>query len=76
MLEALLVFYGYLSISFGWLYYLVVFISLGVALYTYARTRDIYTTAERYIKSLITLGIIDLSISAAYAAAMTIKWLI
>ncbi len=76
MLEALLVFYGYLSISFGWLYYLVVFISLGVALYTYARTRDIYATAERYLKSLITLGIIDLSISAAYAAAMTIKWLI
>jgi len=74
-MDLFLVFYGYLSLSFGWLYYLVVFLSLGVAIYSYIKSRDLYLTAERYIKSLLYLGSGDLAISGIYALIMTFKWI-
>jgi hypothetical protein len=75
-MDTFLVFYGYLSIAFGWLYYIVVFSSLGVAVYTYLKGGDIYKVAERYVKSMLYLGLFDLAISAVYSAVMTVKWLV
>ncbi len=75
-MDTFLVFYGYLSISFGWIYYLVVFISLFIAFYSYLRTKNIFETAEVYIKSLLTLGVINLSVSGIYALVKTLQWLV
>jgi len=74
-MDLFLVFYGYLSISFGWIYYLVVFLSLGVSIYSYIKSRDLYLTAEKYIKSLLYLGTVDLTVSGIYALIMTLKWI-
>lgn len=76
LLDLILVFYGYLSLSFGWLFYLVVFTSLGIAIYTAFRSRDIYQTAERFIKSITLLGIGDLLLSTVVSVFLTVKWLI
>jgi len=75
MLKTFLVFYGYLSIAFGWLYYIVVFSSLLVALYVFLKKRDIYKTAESYVKSILYLGLVNLTLSGIYAVVMTFKWL-
>ena len=74
--DLLLVFYGYLSLSFGWIFYVVVFTSFGIALYTAFRSKDIYRTAERFIKSITYLGIGDLLLSTVVSAFLTARWLI
>ena len=76
MLKTFLVFYGYLSIAFGWLYYIVVFISLAVAVYVHFKNRDIYKTAETYVKSILYLGLVNLAISSIYATIMTVRWIV
>jgi len=76
MVETFLVFYGYLSLSFGWLFYVVVFLSLGYAFYTYFKSKDFFETAEGYIKALTLLGTIDLTISTMVAIFLTLRWLI
>ena len=76
LLDLFLVFYGYLSLSFGWLFYIVVFTSFGIALYSLFKERDIYRTSEIFIKSITLLGTVDLIFSTGVAAILTLKWLI
>ena len=76
LLDLFLVFYGYLSLSFGWLFYIVVFTSFGIALYSLVKERSIYRTSEVFIKSITYLGTIDLLLSTGVAAISTLKWLI
>ena len=71
-----LVFYGYLSLSFGWIFYGVVFLSFGVALYTAYRSRDIYQTAERFINTITFLGVINLITSSVVATYLTARWIL
>ena len=75
LLKTLLVFYGYLSLSFGWIFYLVVFTSFGVAVYSLLKGRDLYETSERFIKTITTLGIADLTLSFFVALFLTAKWI-
>jgi len=74
-MKTFLVFYGYLSLSFGWIYYIVVFLSLMVAFYSYFKSKDIYKTAESYIKSLLILGSVNLFLSMVYATFKTVEWI-
>jgi len=74
LLKTLLVFYGYLSLSFGWIFYLVVFTSFGVVVYSLLKGRDLYETSERFIKTITTLGITDLTLSFFVALFLTAKW--
>ena len=74
MLKTFLVFYGYLSIYFGWIFYAVVFLSLVYAIYEYAKHRDFFTTAGSYIKAITYLGIADLIISSLVALLLTLHW--
>lgn len=76
MLKISLVFYGYLSLSFGWIFYVVVFLSLLYAIYTYIRSKDFFETAEGYIKAITLLGTVDLGISLIVATILTIRWLV
>ncbi len=75
-MEVFLVFYGYLSIAFGWLFYGVVFISFGFALYTYLKKRNVYSMAEVYIRSFLYLGSANLLVSSLYSLVMTAKYLL
>jgi len=75
LLDLFLVFYGYLSIYFGWFYYAVVFLSFAVALYAYLKERSIFETADRFIASITYLGILDLLLSAVISSFLTFKWL-
>ncbi len=75
-MDLFLVFYGYLSLAFGWLYYIVVFLSLGIAAYFHFKERDLYRTAEVYVKSLTYLGLLDLSVAFLYSVFKTVNWLI
>ena len=74
LLNLFLVFYGYLSLSFGWLFYIVVFTSFAVAIYTLLRLKDLYKTAEVFIKTITLLGITDLILSGGIATLLTLKW--
>ena len=74
LLKTFLVFYGYLSLSFGWIFYLVVFTSFGVVVYSLLKGRDLYETSERFIKTITTLGITDLTLSFFVALFLTAKW--
>ena len=74
LLKTLLVFYGYLSLSFGWIFYLVVFTSFGVVVYSLLKGRDLYETSERFIKTITALGIADLTLSFFVALFLTAKW--
>ena len=76
LLNLFLVFYGYLSLSFGWIFYSVVFLSFSVALYSAYKDRNIYTTAEKFVKTITLLGILDLAISFLVATFLTFKWII
>ena len=76
LVNLFLVFYGYLSLSFGWIFYGVVFLSFAVALYTAYRSRDIYTTAERFVNTITLLGVFDLAISSLVASFLTVKWIL
>ena len=73
-MKTFLVFYGYLSISFGWLYYIVVFLSLAIAFYSYFKSKDTYKTAESYIRSILILGSVNLFLSMVYAIVKTVEW--
>jgi len=75
LLKTLLVFYGYLSLSFGWIFYLVVFTSFGVVVYSLLKGRDLYETSERFIKTITALGIADLTLSFFVALFLTAKWI-
>ncbi|NPA14573.1 MAG: hypothetical protein GXN97_05255 [Aquificae bacterium] len=76
MLKTFLVFYGYLSIYFGWSYYIVVFLSFAVALYfLLIRKEDLFKTSEVFIKTITTLGIVDLILSSVVAFYLTLSWL-
>jgi len=75
LLKTLLVFYGYLSLSFGWTFYLVVFVSFGVAVYFLLKGKDLYETSERFIKTITALGIADLTLSFFVALFLTAKWI-
>jgi len=75
LLKTLLVFYGYLSLSFGWIFYLVVFTSFGVVVYSLLKGRDLYETSERFIKTITALGIADLTLSFFVALFLTTKWI-
>jgi ABC-type uncharacterized transport system substrate-binding protein len=76
LLKIFLVFYGYLSLSFGWIFYLVVFTSFGIAIYKAFKSKDLYQTAEGFIKTITALGIADLTFSAFVATFLTVKWLL
>jgi hypothetical protein len=76
LLKLLLVFYGYLSLSFGWIFYLVVFTSFGVAIYKAFKRRDLYETAESFIRTITVLGIADLVLSSFVAVFLTTKWIL
>lgn len=75
VLKTFLVFYGFLSIYFGWSYYGVVFISFGVAIYTAYRFKELFKTAEVFIKTITYLGILDLLVASAIAIYKTAQWL-
>ena len=74
-MKTFLVFYGYLSLSFGWIYYIVVFLSLMVAFYSYFKSKDIYKTAGSYIKSLLILASVNFFLSMVYATFKTVEWI-
>jgi hypothetical protein len=76
MVKAFLVFYGYLSLSFGWVFYIVVFLSLLYAIYIYIKSKDFFETAEGYIKAITILGTVDLTISLVVATFLTVRWLV
>lgn len=76
LLKLLLVFYGYLSLSFGWIFYLVVFTSFGVAIYKAFKSEDLYETAESFIRTITVLGIADLVLSSFVAVFLTTKWIL
>jgi hypothetical protein len=75
-MDILLVFYGYLSLAFGWGFYAVVFISFGVALFSHLKEGNIYQTAERFINSMVTLGVLNLSVATLFALVATARWLL
>jgi hypothetical protein len=70
------VFYGYLSLAFGWGFYAVVFICFGIALYSQLKEGDIYITAERFINGMVTLGVLNLSVATVFAFVATVRWLL
>ena len=74
-LKTFLVFYGFLSIYFGWSYYAVVFIAFGVAIYTAYRYKELFKTAEVFIKTITYLGLLDLLIVSLIALYKTALWL-
>jgi len=75
LLKTLLVFYGFLSIYFGWVYYVVVFLSFGVAIYTAYRHKELFKTAKVFVKTITFLGVLDLIFASLIALYKTVGWL-
>jgi len=75
-MDTFLVFYGYLSLAFGWTFYAVVFVSFGVALFSYLKGKNIYETAERFINTMVIWGTSNLLIAATSALIETVRWLL
>jgi len=75
-METFLVFYGYLSLAFGWGFYAVVFTTSVSALFFHLREKNLYKTAERYVRNMVTLGIINLIIALVFSSFATLKWVL
>jgi len=76
LLKTFLVFWGYLALFFGWVYYGVVFVSFMAALFTYLKNKDTLAAAKFYVRSLTTLGAIDLFAASIFALFKTALWLL
>jgi len=74
--DLFLVFYGYLSLAFGWGFYTLVFTSFGLALFFHLKEKNIYKTAERFIWSMVTLGVINLILASLFSSFATLKWIL
>jgi len=72
--DTFLVFYGYLSLAFGWGFYAVVFTSFGLTIFFHLKEKNLYKTAERFIRSMVTLGVINLIIAFLFSSFATFKW--